>query len=467
MGLFFSRNIASFIVSSFSVSEKTRGKFSQMQLENMVSLVSRTGRHLQRYDKGCRQVVGCIPYRYRNSKQCSSVEELEVLVISSQKGQAMMFPKGGWEIDESIEEAASRETLEEAGVLGKVECALGTWRYKSKSHGKDHVGYMFPLLVKEQLDFWPEKNVRKRRWITVAEAKQQATMGRLPAKSDYENLRNARILENQTRLSTLGLNKTLEELRSVASSAKSTKPHVKNYTKKVYGTAPLRRSDRLRKITSETTTETPKNTKLRRSARLGAKHREEPISGKVGVHERSEETFCSNGREEHKRPANMPLVKINGKELHLSLESSSRRCNSKGRGSVYDPVFGICCHFCRQKTLCGEEECKRCGNFDMDQPCIGKTDCSVCHSSNGVLCRACLKVRYGEELEEVRERKKWMCPHCIEENGTNPYWICNSSLCLKKRKMAPTGIAIYRAKEMGYKSVAHLLMDELQKAIKC
>lgn len=29
--------------------------------------------------------------------------------------------QGGWEIDESLEEAASRESLEEAGVLGKVE----------------------------------------------------------------------------------------------------------------------------------------------------------------------------------------------------------------------------------------------------------------------------------------------------------------------------------------------------------
>jgi diphosphoinositol-polyphosphate diphosphatase len=177
MGLFFSRNIANYIISSFSVSEKTRGKLSQMQFGNMVSLVSRTGRHLQRYDKGCREVVGCIPYRYRNSKQCSSVEELEVLVISSQKGQAMMFPKGGWEIDESMEEAASRETLEEAGVVGKVECKLGTWRYKSNSQGKVHVGYIIPLLVKEQLDFWPEKNIRKRRWITVAEAKQVCKHG--------------------------------------------------------------------------------------------------------------------------------------------------------------------------------------------------------------------------------------------------------------------------------------------------
>lgn len=29
------------------------------------------------------------------------------------------------------------------------------------------------------------------------------------------------------------------------------------------------------------------------------------------------------------------------------------------------------------------------------------------------------------EMEEVRENKEWMCPHCIEEKGINPHWICN------------------------------------------
>ncbi|XP_015883801.2 uncharacterized protein LOC107419575 [Ziziphus jujuba] len=296
-------------------------------------------------------------------------------------------------------------------------------------------------------------------------------MGRLPAKIDYENLRNARILENQARLATLGLQKTLSELRSEASSRKPVKNHFRSYTKKIYGIETLRRSNRLKQIAAERTTISKNTDKLRRSDRLGRKikvenEKENPISGKVVVYGDGKESEHSGGSEENSRPANMPLVKMNGKEFRQpSPESSSRRCNSKGRGSVYDPVFGISCHFCRQKKLCGEEDCKRCGDFDMDQPCIGKTDCSVCHSNNGVLCRGCLKVRYGEELEEVRQRKDWMCPHCIEEKGINPYWICNSSFCLKKRKMAPTGIAIYRAKEMGYESVAHLLMDQLQKSI--
>ncbi|XP_062159885.1 uncharacterized protein LOC133867190 isoform X2 [Alnus glutinosa] len=274
-------------------------------------------------------------------------------------------------------------------------------------------------------------------------------MGRLRTKSDYEDLRNARILENQARLASLGLQKAVSVLRSIASSAKpaKSKTQVREYNKKDNKITPLRRSDRLKQTTA-TADVTRKQISRRRSERLRGKEEE------------SEERYPRYGRE-GRRPANKPVVKVSGLELHLSPEDSARRCKSKGRGSVYNPVFGISCHYCRQKTLCVEEDCKRCGSFDMDQPCIGKTDCSVCHSSYGVLCRACLKVRYGEEMEEVRKNKEWMCPHCVEETGLLPYWICNSSLCLRKRKMSPTGLAIYRAREMGYKSVAHLLMDEL------
>ncbi|XP_017974014.1 PREDICTED: cell division cycle-associated protein 7 [Theobroma cacao] len=275
-------------------------------------------------------------------------------------------------------------------------------------------------------------------------------MGRLRVKSDYETLRNARIVENQARLASLGLHKTISELRSIVSSAISEKTQLRKWQKKDYEITPLRRSNRLKRTPAASTRT---SNFLRRSSRL----RGSDIGEENGSN-------SSSGEGEEKRPANAPLVKTYGARNQLSPEDSARRCRRKeGRGSVYNSVFGICCHFCRQKTLCAEEDCKRCGNLDVNQPCTGKTDCSVCHSSNGVLCRACLKLRYGEELEEVRENKEWMCPHCIEEKGINPYWICNSSICLKNRRMAPTGIAIYRALELGYKSVAHLLMDELQR----
>ncbi|CAA2954801.1 nudix hydrolase 17, mitochondrial-like [Olea europaea subsp. europaea] len=138
----------------------------------MVCLVARTGRHLQRYNSGRRLVVGCIPYRYKNGNNGGTVDELEVLVINSKKRQTMMFPKGGWDLDESVEEAACRESLEEAGVLGNVESQLGTWLFKSNSRELYHEGLMFPLLVTEQLDQWPEKSMRSREWMTVAKARE-------------------------------------------------------------------------------------------------------------------------------------------------------------------------------------------------------------------------------------------------------------------------------------------------------
>ncbi|XP_044491196.1 nudix hydrolase 18, mitochondrial-like [Mangifera indica] len=140
-----------------------------------VSLVSRRGRQLQRYNNlGHRQVVGCIPYRFKDGEDGDITDELEVLVITSQKGRAqgLMFPKGGWEVDESLEQAALRESIEEAGVLGNVERELGEWNFLSKSQGTLYEGYMFPLLVKEQLEVWPEKYVRQRIWMSFEEARE-------------------------------------------------------------------------------------------------------------------------------------------------------------------------------------------------------------------------------------------------------------------------------------------------------
>ncbi|XP_077236039.1 nudix hydrolase 17, mitochondrial-like [Tasmannia lanceolata] len=141
----------------------------------MVALVARTGRQLQRYNQsGGRLVVGCIPYRFKLEKSLSNgVEQaLEVLVITTRNGRGLLFPKGGWESDESIIQAAKREALEEAGVHGEIKHKLGKWSFKSKSQDIFREGHMFPLLVTEQLDLWPEKDARQRKWVTVMEAKE-------------------------------------------------------------------------------------------------------------------------------------------------------------------------------------------------------------------------------------------------------------------------------------------------------
>ena len=97
-------------------------------------------------------------------------------------------------------------------------------------------------------------------------------------------------------------------------------------------------------------------------------------------------------------------------------------CDSKSREGIYGiDAVEICCHFCSQKKICEEENCERCVNGDITKACIRKTDCSICHSNIGMFCRTCLKLRYGEDIEQVLENKNWIYPHCSEKRGINPY----------------------------------------------
>ncbi|CAN6478168.1 unnamed protein product [Victoria cruziana] len=293
-------------------------------------------------------------------------------------------------------------------------------------------------------------------------------MGRLQARSHYEDVRNARVAENLAKLASLGLERSAEKLKESFSPVKSMKTPRK-WIKKAYDLVSVRRSSRLKDKSEADNGSVISKLGRRRSSRLNSKLAAVPMPDSLekslsnSFKKRKPSKAVKEDGCEEVRPANAPFIYARPADLQLPDHVLARRCNSKERGSIYDPILGICCHFCRQKKLCGEEDCLRCGNRDVDQPCLGKSDCSICHSPQGVFCRACLKVRYGEDIDEVRKNKNWVCPHCIEAQGSNPYWICNSSICLKRHNLAPTGIAIFRAREMGYKSVAHFLMDELKR----
>lgn len=180
-------NTASFSFASllgalilFRISEILKRRGLKREIPGIVSVVARQGRELQRYtSSGGRRVVGCIPYRIKMSDSFSDDidKQVQVLVISSQKGHGMMFPKGGWELDETMKQAASREALEEAGVHGHVEGNLGKWMYKSNRYNIFYEGVMFPLNVTEELSYWPEMAVRKRRWVSAAEAREGCQHG--------------------------------------------------------------------------------------------------------------------------------------------------------------------------------------------------------------------------------------------------------------------------------------------------
>ncbi|GMH06900.1 hypothetical protein Nepgr_008740 [Nepenthes gracilis] len=145
----------------------------------MASLVARTGRHRQRYEDNYRLVSGCIPYRLRKEDDRSSCQEdrLEVVMISSPNRDHLVFPKGGWEEDETVQQAACREALEEAGLKGKLKAKLlGIWEFRSKSSQSTCSleggcrGYMFALEVTEELETWPEQGNHHRKWLCIKEA---------------------------------------------------------------------------------------------------------------------------------------------------------------------------------------------------------------------------------------------------------------------------------------------------------
>ncbi|KAM0842432.1 hypothetical protein ACQ4PT_058380 [Festuca glaucescens] len=146
----------------------------------MCDLVARTGRLQQRYEGGRRLVAGCIPFRYKDNNDETSDDEqkgiVEVLMINSQSGPGLLFPKGGWENDETVEEAAAREAIEEAGVRGDLVQLLGFYDFKSKTHQDEFcpegmcTAAVFALHVKEELVSWPEQSTRQRSWLNVPEA---------------------------------------------------------------------------------------------------------------------------------------------------------------------------------------------------------------------------------------------------------------------------------------------------------
>ncbi|KAL3534623.1 hypothetical protein ACH5RR_003084 [Cinchona calisaya] len=145
----------------------------------MSELVARTGRHQQRYEAGYRLIAGCIPFKCIDSGgngDDTPERIVEVLMINSASGPGLLFPKGGWENDETVEQAAIREAVEEAGVRGDLLHSLGEYEFKSKTLQDESSpeglckATMFALLVKEELVSWPEQNVRERSWLTIPEA---------------------------------------------------------------------------------------------------------------------------------------------------------------------------------------------------------------------------------------------------------------------------------------------------------
>ncbi|MDB5443023.1 MAG: hypothetical protein JWP73_1399 [Phenylobacterium sp.] len=117
--------------------------------------------------RGPRRQFAALPWRRTESG-------VEVLLITSRETRRWVIPKGWGKKGEAAAAAVAREALEETGAGGAVAgTPLGHYRYQKllKSGRLQRVRVsVYALEVLHELEDWPEKPLREKLWISVAEA---------------------------------------------------------------------------------------------------------------------------------------------------------------------------------------------------------------------------------------------------------------------------------------------------------
>lgn len=103
-----------------------------------------------------------IPFRHDASG-------VRFLIITNVAGGRWIFPKGLVEDNMTPEESALQEAFEEAGAVGVIlPDAVGRYTYQ-KWGGNCEVD-LFLMRVERLADDWPERDWRRRKWVTREEA---------------------------------------------------------------------------------------------------------------------------------------------------------------------------------------------------------------------------------------------------------------------------------------------------------
>jgi len=106
---------------------------------------------------------GAVPFRLTPSGSP------EVLLVSNRRGDRWVFPKGRIDAGNTAESQAQLEAWEEGGILGTLLCPpVGSFDYLKG--GRVHRVRVYLLEVNEELETWPEKRSRGRRWMPLSEA---------------------------------------------------------------------------------------------------------------------------------------------------------------------------------------------------------------------------------------------------------------------------------------------------------
>lgn len=120
------------------------------------------GERWRRIDRDAEPTMqyGAIPYRVVDG-------EIEFLVVTSRRTNRWIFPKGSPIEGLNGAETAAQEAFEEAGIRGYVDPSpLGDFQTIKQRLKCTLLNIQtFALRVEEELDDWPEKGQRERRWI--------------------------------------------------------------------------------------------------------------------------------------------------------------------------------------------------------------------------------------------------------------------------------------------------------------
>jgi len=110
---------------------------------------------------GHRRQAAAIPHR-------TSGAGVEVLLVTSTGTGNWILPKGNVDPGNTPAQTAGIEAREEAGVVGTVGPRVGAYAYEKE--GTRLEVQVFPLKVERVLEAWDESVLRRRRWVSLAEA---------------------------------------------------------------------------------------------------------------------------------------------------------------------------------------------------------------------------------------------------------------------------------------------------------
>ena len=126
-------------------------------------------RSANKINRAIRLQYGVLPYQF------TETNSLEVLLVTTRQTRRWIIPKG-WPIKGlKPPKSAAREAYEEAGIRGTVGAkSVGVFSYEKLQ--EENSGAIpcevrvFPMIVKRQLDTWPEAHEREARWFEPVKA---------------------------------------------------------------------------------------------------------------------------------------------------------------------------------------------------------------------------------------------------------------------------------------------------------